>query len=182
MSAVSQSSVEFSESGAIYRPGNGHVIEYRKVNGIYYHKATPDVVVQALEQARARRQRIRIYLGDVTTGRDWLEEHDIEGTIGNSMGPLRIPLLIHSRRSHGGPALLDHCIIRIKRTTGGVLYQHPTYYTGMFTIRQINPDDAIGGEKLQDHGLTHAVLVNGQRHANFRSLKLAERYVRRMTQ
>ena len=40
MSAASEkSSVEFTECGAIYRPGNGHVIEYRNIGNIYYHVA-----------------------------------------------------------------------------------------------------------------------------------------------
>ena len=180
--AAEKSSVEFTETGAIYRPGNGNVIEYRKVGGgIYYHKDTPDAVVRALEQARSSRQRVRLYLGDVKTGRDWLEEHDVEGTIGNSLGPLKVPLVVHNRRSLGGPALLDHCIVRIKWTTGGVLYQHPSYHTGTFMIREIGLNDTIGGENLHALGYTHAVDLNGRPHANFRSLKAAERYVRRMT-
>lgn len=179
--ASEKSSVEFTESGAIYRPGNGNVIEYRKVGGIFYHADTPDAVVRALEQARSSRQRIRLYYGDTQTGRDWLEEHDVEGYIGHSTGPLKVPLLIPNRRSHGGPALLDHCIVRIKWSKGGVLYEHPTYHTGTLTIRQIGPNEEVHGEKLLDLGYTHAVDHDGSNHANFRSLATAQRYVRRMT-
>lgn len=52
----------------------------RKVGGIYYYADTPDAVVGALEHARSTQQRIRLYLGDRTTGRDWLEEHDTKGS------------------------------------------------------------------------------------------------------
>jgi hypothetical protein len=175
--------VVFNDNGAIYRPGNGRVIRYRKVGGIYYHANAPDAVVEALEQARARRQRIRIHYGDARTGRDWLEEHDVEGRFGNSMGPLKVPLLIHNSRSHGGSALLDHCIVRIKTTgnRGRVLYKHPRYHAGSFSIREIGAADACHGENLRRKGFTHAVDVDGQNHANFRSLAAAERFVRRMT-
>jgi len=181
--ARAKTGVVFTDNGAIYRPGNGHTINYRKVGGIYYHARTPDAVVQALEQVRASHQRIRIYLGDAKTGRDWLEEHDVEGCIGNSMGPLKVPLLIYSCRSHGGSALLDHCIVRIKITgnRGRVLYQHPRYHAGTFSIRGIGPADARPGDNLHSKGFTHAVDVDGQNHANFRSLAAAERFVRRMT-
>lgn len=182
MSAASEkSSVEFTESGAIYQPGNGHTIQYKKVANIYYHIETPDAVVWALEHARSSRQRVRIYYGDTQTGRDWLEDHDVEGTIGNSMGPLKVPLLIHSRRSMGGPALLDHCIVRIKLTAGTVIYQHPQYHTATLTLRDISPNEVVHGEKLLDHAYTHAVDLDGQPHANFKSLASAQRYVRRMT-
>jgi hypothetical protein len=179
--AAEKASVEFTETGAVYKPGNGHEIEYKKLGGVYYHVATPDAVVRALEQARSSRQRVRIYLGDTKTGRDWLEEHDVEGYIGNSTGPLKVPRLIPSRRSLGGPALLDHCIVRVKWTTGGILYQHPSYHTGTLTIRQIGPNEEIHGEKLLALGYSHAVDVDGRSHANFKSLKAAERYLRRIT-
>lgn len=179
--AAAKSSVEFTQAGAIYRPGNGNVIEYKRVGGIYYHADTLNAVVRALEQARSSRQRIRIYLGDTQSGRDWLEECHVEGYIGNSTGPLKVPLLVHSRRSLGGPALLDHHIIKIKKTTGGVLYHHPSYHTGTLTIREIGPDEAVHGEKLVTLGYSHSVDVDGRNHANFRSLTAAQRYLRRMT-
>jgi hypothetical protein len=173
---IEKSGVVFTEDGAIYRPGNGHVIQYRKVGSIYYHVDTPDAVVRALEQARSTRRRIRIYLGDSQTGRDWLEEHDVSGYVGNSLGPLKVPLLVFNRRSFGGGAILDHCVIKIKWTTGGVLHQHAQYHTGTFTIGDIRL-----GDRLWDSGFTHHVNVNGQNHANFRSRQAAERYVRKMT-
>jgi hypothetical protein len=103
MSTANSPTVEFTETGAIYRPGNGQTIHYRRVNSIFFHAQTPDAVVQSLESARSRRQRVRLYYGDFQTGRDWLEEHDVEGIIGNSMGPLRVPLLIHMQTGEERP-------------------------------------------------------------------------------
>jgi hypothetical protein len=177
-------SVEFVNDGAeaVYRPGNGNTIHYRRHNGIYFHADTPLAVVQALNSARQSHTRIRLSYGDAKTGRDWLEEHDVEGTVSNSLGPLKVTLLIHSRRSSGGPALLDHCIVKIKETRSGrVLYRHPKYHTGSFAIREIGPDEMCGTTNLRERGYTHAVDVDGRNHANFRSPQAAERYVRQMT-
>ena len=141
--------VVFTETGALYRPGNGHVIVYQKAGGIYYHRATPQKVLETLELVRSSRQRIRIYYGDAHSGRDWLEEWDVEGTIGCSMGPLKVPLLIKTPRSLGGPAILDHCIVQIKLAgqRGGVLYRHPHYHTGApFNSRAKRPGDVRPGQ------------------------------------
>jgi hypothetical protein len=177
-------SVEFMNGGAeaVYKPGNRNVIRYRRHDGIYFHFETPVEVVGALNAARQARTRIRIRLGDTATGRDWLEEHETEGYVGNSTGPLKVPLLIHNRRSSGGPAMLDHCIVRIIETgTGRVLYQHPMYHTGTFDIREIGPDEMCGDKNLRSLGYTHAVDVDGRNQANLKSLTAAERYVRKMT-
>jgi hypothetical protein len=171
-----KSGVVFTSAGAIYRPGNGKVIHYRNVGGMFYRVATPDAVVRALEEVRSADVRVRLYYGDRKTGRDWLEEHHVEGYIGCSTGPLKVPLLIYNRRSAGGFALLDHCIVKIKRTTGSDLYQHPKYHTGTFVVRNLGPDNRHRRKRY-----THAVDVDGQNHANFRSQKEADEYVHRMT-
>ncbi|MCE9529698.1 MAG: hypothetical protein K8T89_00940 [Planctomycetes bacterium] len=174
--------VVFTEDGAIHTLSNGNVIHYRKVNGIFYHSETPGAVVRALENARSCcRRRVRLYYGDSALGRDWLDEVGMEGSIGNSMGPLKIPILLSNRRSHGGPGLLDHCIVKLKWATGGIIYQHPRYHTGTFTIREIGSEEMCGGENFRAKGFTHAVDVDNHNHANFRSVQEAERYVRRMT-
>jgi hypothetical protein len=177
--ATERSDVVFTASGAVYTV-HGKAITYWKVGGIYYRAEAPDVVVRALEEARSRQRRVRLYYGD-RDGRDWLEEHHVEGFIGNSMGPLKVPLLIRNRRALDGPALLDHCIVKLKWTKGGVLYQHPLYHTGVFTIRLIGPDEMCGGKNLRSLGYTHAVDVDNQNRANFRSARAAERYVQRMS-
>lgn len=177
-------SVEFLNDGAeaVYKLGNGHTIRYRRYDGIYFHEQTPVEVVRALNAARQARTRIRLYYGDTETGRDWLEEHDVIGKLGQSLGPLRVPLLIPTCRSDGGPALLDHCIVKIKETRSGrICYQHPRYHTGTFAIREIEPDEMCGTENLRERGYTHAVDVDGRNQANFKSLKAAEKYVRKTT-
>jgi hypothetical protein len=139
--------------------------------GISYSSRTPETVVRVCETARKAGQRIRVHLGDRETGRDWLEEHDVEGTIGNSMGPTKIPLLIHSRRSLGGPGLLDDAIVKIS-TTGKrrrTLYQHPTYHTGEM---QVVASD--------DKEFPAAVNVDGKLHARFKSYERAVKWLKKM--
>lgn len=102
--------------------------EYKIINGTAYHPETAQAVIDVLERAMATRERVRLFLGDTKTGRDWCEEWDTIGTIGRSCGSVKIPLLIHNTRSDGGPAILDHCIIKITAAKGGqVLYQAPNY-------------------------------------------------------
>lgn len=103
---------------------------YQIVGGLSYSSRTTSDVIAVLEDARSNRRRIRVHYGDRETGRDWQERYGVEGTVGTSTGPTKIPLMIHSRRSFGGPGLLDDCIVRITMAgkNGSVLYLHPTYH------------------------------------------------------
>ena len=100
----------------------GHSTKYRILdNQTAYHADTPPRIVAILEAARLRGTRLKLHYGDVKTGRPW---GDIEtGAIGRSTGLLNVPLCIANRRSTYGPAILDHCIVKIELSQGGlVLY------------------------------------------------------------
>lgn len=97
--------------------------KYKIVNGVFYSVETSDNVIRVLEQCRRDGTRVVLDYGDTKTGQSWGGTHDVTGRIGISTGRIKIPLLIHNRRSHGGPAILDDCIIGIKESRGGnVLY------------------------------------------------------------
>ena len=100
--------------------------EYQEVNGTFYHKETPRCSIDLIEEARRTGARVALAYGDVKTGQDWGDRYDIFGKIGRSMGPVKIPLLIKTRRSLGGGGILDHCIVRLK-INGVLRYQHPEY-------------------------------------------------------
>lgn len=112
---------------------NGRVVNYQVVNGTYYKQETPELVIQALESARRCKRRVRVVYGDTETGYSWSEVHDVAGYVGRSMGFIKIPLLVHNRRSLGGGGLLDHCILGIRSTlanrdgTYRWYYRHPLY-------------------------------------------------------
>jgi hypothetical protein len=144
--------------------------EYKVVNGTYYYPETPVEVIRILERARLNNTRIRLYLGDVQTGRSWLEEYDVEGYVGRSMGPVKIALLVHNRRSLGGGGILTHCVVKVRETNGGrVLYQHPAFHTGEM---EIHPSD------LPEYA--EMVTVDGSIHARFHQVGQAARWIRKM--
>lgn len=126
-----------------------------------FHKDTNEQVQRALETAKATGARVRVWYGDTTTGKVWPEEHDVLGYIGNSTGPVKAPLLIHSKRSIGGPAMLDHCIVRIDTTSGTTLYKHPAF--------------DVGNWKLKYSAAGVSVLLNGGTHAVFNAEKAEHR-------
>jgi len=155
---------------------NGNTIIYRELeSGTCYHAETPQAVISALESARVGNYRIRIFLGDTNTGKDWGEENDVIGYIGRSMGRIKIPLLIHNTRSTGGGGILDHCIVKImkgKRT----VYQHPKYDGGAYTIRDI--DNTYNGRVYKAEVLRDGeCAANFQHGRTFTARRAAERYV-----
>ena len=131
------------------------------------NEKTPNRVATLLNNLNMSKQRVRIVYGDVNTGKDWLEENDVIGTIGKSTGDKPIPLLIHNARSFGGGGILDHCILKIvdvksKRT----LYQHVNYIEPSFSINESKED-----------GYTSSVSADGKIQANFKSHKEALNYI-----
>ena len=151
--------------------------EYNVVNGTSYHIETPAAFVLVLERARQNRTRIHVSFGDATTGLDWLEEWDITGYVGRSMGPIKVPLLVANRRSTGGGAILDHCIVRIRLSAGGgILYQHPDYHYGTLSIRPKTEPVTLPDGRV----LTIDVVRDGELHASFESMEKARRWVHRL--
>ena len=112
-----------------YKNGAITFVEY---NGTFYHEQTDEKVVQVLDRfMHDRDTRLRFCFGDADSGKDWEKELDITGYIGRSTGDIKIPILISNKRSSGGGAILDHCIVKIEyanKKKGGVLYQHSTYF------------------------------------------------------
>ena len=118
-----------------------------------FHATTNETVKHLLISLNASKQRVRLVLGDVATGKSWNEENDTIGTVGCSTGTQKIPLLIRSARSLGGGSILDHCIIGIlavERNCGKRrwLYKAPNYIPSI----------------IEAKGLT--VIINGEIFAN----------------
>ncbi|MGO9443465.1 MAG: hypothetical protein ACLPXB_01670 [Thiobacillaceae bacterium] len=61
-------------------------------------------------------QKLRLFFGNRETGQCWLEENDVLGFIGRSMGPMRIPILLANRN-----ILLGDCV----RILGMASVLHP---------------------------------------------------------
>ena len=93
------------------------------------------------------------------------------------MGPVKVPLLIANRRSLGGGAILDHCIVRIRTSAGGrILYRHPQYHHGKIEIRLKAEPVTIPDSRV----LTVDVLRDGELHAAFESMIQARRWVTKL--
>ena len=138
-------------------------------NGTTYHNETPQAVINALEIARRNNSRIRLFYGDIQTGKSWGDEYETIGTIGRSTGTQKIPLLIKSARSMGGSGILAHCIVRITQDKR-VIYSHPTFHTPGYSI----------GESTYIE-LPFGVFADGENTANFPTMEKAQRYIDFMT-
>jgi len=145
---------------------DGHIIRYRNVEGTFFHAEAPFEVVICLLAAWHGNQKIRLFLGDPETGLDWNEESDVIGYLGRSMGPIKVPLLLKTRRSDGGPALLDHCIVKLADVGGNIFWHHPNYCSRALSIE---PSDLRG----------YAAIVkrDGEIIARFKKPDQAEKWV-----
>lgn len=98
------------------------------VNGTTYSDDCSLTVIDVLERCRADRTRIRIAYGFPADGQDWGEVYGTTGYVGRSCGPVKIPLLVHNRRSLGGDGIITDKVIRIETTKGRrLLYQAGNY-------------------------------------------------------
>ena len=128
---------------------------------------TNEKVNQVLTSCHIRKNRIRIVYGNTETGIDWLEEHDVIGNVGKSMGIKQIPLLIHNSRSFGGSGILTGSILKIVDTqTKQVLFQHEKYVMPTLTKEISSHDDYL-----------YDVIRDGMLVARFKTEKQANNYV-----
>jgi len=145
--------------------------KYRKVNNTLYGRKTPRKVIDTLEIAMVAKNRVRVYYGNPSNGESWDEEYETMGYVGRSMGEQKIPLLVHNKNSSGGGALLDDKILKIVDTkTKRVLYQHPKFHTGKFTL--------CANDNTE---FPFSVYRNGELHANFPTEEKANRYIQFIT-
>ena len=116
-------------------------VTYRTTStGAYYHRLTPDRVIEALEYARENQMRVVIVYGDPKTGKPWSGRSgwsSDEGTVSLSMGGVKIPIILANSRSTGGPGILTSSIVRIftAKKPYHDLYRHPDYQRIPLTIK-----------------------------------------------
>jgi hypothetical protein len=137
----------------------------KTVNGTSYKSNTPDKLIKQLENARVNGYRVRLFYGDTETGKSWMDEYDVTGTVGRSTGSIKRPLLINNIRSMGGMGILDHCIVRLMVNQCEV-YRHPKYHMPKLTV-----------DKSDTCGYEAAVLADGEVHARFKTTQQAMNWI-----
>jgi len=158
------------EAFELYQSIEQQYIDHPASKATTFDPHTPDRVKSILEDARLKHFRLRIYIGDSETGLDWNEVHDVLGYIGRSMGPIRVPLLLRTRASSGGPAILTACIVKLQSAGDRrVLWQHPAYHTRTFSI----------GPAVNE-GYTEAAYRSGSLHAQFKKSGDAGKFIDKM--
>lgn len=106
----------------------------------YFDPATDPKAARILERCRENGAKVRLIQGDTETGRTWLDEHDVVGRIGRSMGTLKVPLLVEPD-ADGGTAILTACLLAIVDwKSGEFLFRHARYRVPDLLIRP--SDDA----------------------------------------
>jgi hypothetical protein len=101
----------------------------------WFEPGTPPGVCNALDTARIRGNRVRLWSGGPVTGEAWWETDNVIGYIGRTSGPLRQPTLIKSRYGTKGERLSTLCVVRIMDTkTRKELYRHPHYHMREFVL------------------------------------------------
>lgn len=153
-----------------HRIGDNDKVYKVSESGTYYSNETPDELIRVLESLRGTTQRVKIYLGDGETGRDWMEEDSKIGKIGRSTGPIKIPILLRTTNSHGGGAILEDCIVKITTspaTLARVLYQHPRYHQPIMEIT----NEGLEGKPEY----THTLRIGGEVYSRHTSLRSAQK-------
>lgn len=136
-------------------------------HGMSFNEGTNEKVMQVLSTAQKDRRRVRVWYGDVLTGRSWDEENDVCGYVGKSNGIVKVPLLINNSSSMGGGVILTEHIVKIVDTQSKfVYYQHENFSQSNFTEQ--------GCEVLKD-GATYAVCENETQVRNLRDFMNGDR-------
>ena len=143
---------------------------YKVVNGTYYNENTPNEVIKILEDARKNNTRIRLFLGNLTTGEDWLDEYDTIGYIGRSCGNHKIPILLSKENSSGGGAILTHCVVRI------TIDKKEVYRNKKYILPNLEVCDNVG-ELKEEYPFNVYSKDKKTVIANFKTKDKAERYV-----
>lgn len=163
---------------------NGNTHYYKQYEGTYYSAGmklsdgtiedyeTSDSLIAVLKRYENKPYRIRIWYGNKQTGEAWNEEYDIAGTIGRSSGTIKVPILLKTKNSHFGGAILVGNIIRIddikdKRT----LWQADNFHIGKMEV------EIESGSEYPYRVMQHKDSGEVQNVANFKDSNAALRWI-----
>lgn len=104
--------------------------------------SVPLALQKVLRKLVKTTELVRIMLGDPATGTVWMEEHDVVGRIGLSMGPMRVPLLVPEGERYGAPLLCDNVLMIKDWETSEVLFVRPFNAPALRVIAEDTADGA----------------------------------------
>lgn len=142
---------------------------------------TPAAVQSIIKQAIKRQSNseggiFRFFFGDPVSGLDRCQENATVGFVGQSAGPMRVPLLLEPLRERGqirparfGDALRTQNILRIVRVDDGVeLYRCKNYHQPKLTV--IAADIKGYAAAVQLHGVVQARFKKEEQAASYVAL------------
>ena len=166
---------------------NGNTLYYVEREGMYFEVGiflgdknklevfsnVSEELMNIILRAYKYKFRIRVFYGDIHTGRSWNEEYDVMGKIGRTCGAIKIPILLRRKDSYGGGALLLSSVIRIddiedKKT----LWKLPNFHVEKMTIEKssVNKDYPFSVMQAQDNGAISNI-------ANFKTEIQAKKWI-----
>lgn len=102
--------------------------KYKIIDGTSYPIDTPDGLVNRLEGAKKRRERLAFVFGNTGTGRPYDYQSDNIGYIGRSTGVHKVALCLFNSRSSEGSMLDTDRILEVRTSKGKkLLWRHPAY-------------------------------------------------------
>ncbi|MDR0478776.1 MAG: hypothetical protein LBH31_03000 [Burkholderiaceae bacterium] len=118
----------------------------------YFEAGTDPKAARTLERCRKDGSKVRLITGNPDTGETWLDEFDMLGQIGRSMGTLKVPLLIEPG-ADGGGAILTACLLAIiEWASGKYLFRHVNFRQPDLSIRrtqdQKHPWEVLRAEQV----------------------------------
>lgn len=148
----------------------------RHESGLYFSADASPTVARLLARYAETRQRVRLFLGETATGKAWAEESDIVGTVGRSMGPCKVPLLIVGN-ARGGGAILTGCVVAIRECDSRRWsYRAPGFDPGEWRVA---PADIPGyAETVTHNGIVHARFPRAGMGARYCEFMLGDRFTR----
>lgn len=152
------------EAYEVYRQALDHLRQSRIQTETWFDEETPAALKNVLEACRRDGTRVRLWYGDRQSGRSWMNENDVYGTIGRSGGTIRIPLICPPRSSSGS-GLLDGSIVRIDDVIARkTLWAHRKFHLPETVLQAISPPMETDGQRY-----VVEALVEGKTHARFGS-------------
>jgi hypothetical protein len=151
-------------------------MEWYELGGLSFLTDVPKAAAIALATVYQTGRRVRIFVGDLETGTQWLEDWHVIGRIGRSAGNVKIPLLINNRRSHGGDPLNN--VIRVVDVTSGQdLYRAENYRLPVLTEYELDKPLHTSDGYTLTHGVKLGRLSDGNVVARFTSKAKAQAWI-----